>query len=272
MKGLAIKDVAERTGIAAGDDPHVGAALRVPRARAHRRPATASTPTRTSRRCGASSTFRESGLSVPAALERARAASGATDRPSIYGAIAARRRARPRPAAAQAHAARDLARDRGRDAGPRRRARRVRRLPVGAQLPAVAAPLRAARAARPTPASCSPTSTRVRERPGAPDRGPDLARRTRSATSGRSSSTRPATPPACWRGRRRESQRDDHLPDRDRRFEALWTLDPRIVRRAALVGAALAARAGAEPGARLERGPRATARSPSRRPRRGSPR
>ena len=49
-----------------------------------------------------------------------------------------------------------------------------------------------------------------------------------------------------------ESQRDDHLPDRDRRFEALWTLDPQIVRRAALVGAALAARAGAEPGTRLE--------------------
>ena len=41
-----------------------------------------------------------------------------------------------------------------------------------------------------------------------------------------------------------ESQRDVHLPDRDRRFEALWTLDPRVVRRAALVGAALAARGG----------------------------
>ena len=69
-----------------------------------------------------------------------------------------------------------------------------------------------------------------------------------------------------------ESQRDDHLPDRERRFETLWTLDPRVVRRAALVGAALAARAGA--GAR--RAPRggccATARWPSRRPRRRSPR
>jgi MerR family transcriptional regulator, light-induced transcriptional regulator len=49
-----------------------------------------------------------------------------------------------------------------------------------------------------------------------------------------------------------ESQRDDHLPDRDRRFEALWTLDPRIVRRAALVGAALAGRVGAELGDGLE--------------------
>jgi DICT domain-containing protein len=49
-----------------------------------------------------------------------------------------------------------------------------------------------------------------------------------------------------------ESQRDDHLPDVERRFEALWTLDPRVVRRAALVGAALAARAGAHVGERLE--------------------
>ena len=50
-----------------------------------------------------------------------------------------------------------------------------------------------------------------------------------------------------------ESQRDDHLPDRERRFEALWTLDPRTVRRAALVGAALAApRRAPELGERLE--------------------
>ena len=49
-----------------------------------------------------------------------------------------------------------------------------------------------------------------------------------------------------------ESQRDDHLPDRERRFETLWTLDPRVVRRAALVGVSLAARAGAEAGERLE--------------------
>ena len=49
-----------------------------------------------------------------------------------------------------------------------------------------------------------------------------------------------------------ESQRDAHLPDRDRRFEALWTLDPRVARRAALVGAALAGRADPELGASLE--------------------
>jgi DICT domain-containing protein len=49
-----------------------------------------------------------------------------------------------------------------------------------------------------------------------------------------------------------ESQRDDHLPEAERRFEALWTLDPQVVRRAALVGAELAARAGAQEGERLE--------------------
>jgi DICT domain-containing protein len=58
-----------------------------------------------------------------------------------------------------------------------------------------------------------------------------------------------------------ESQRDDHLPDRERRFEALWTLDPRVVRRAALVGAALAARAGAAEGERSRRRCRRSPRS-----------
>ena len=88
MKGLAIKDVAERTGITA-------ATIRVWEQR-YGFPE----PDRTAagyrvytdddvaalRRVSA---LREAGLSVPAALERARAASGASDRPSIYGAILA---------------------------------------------------------------------------------------------------------------------------------------------------------------------------------------
>jgi DICT domain-containing protein len=48
-----------------------------------------------------------------------------------------------------------------------------------------------------------------------------------------------------------ESQRDAHLPDRERRFEALWTLDPQVVRRAAAAGAALAGRVDPELGERL---------------------
>jgi DICT domain-containing protein len=51
-----------------------------------------------------------------------------------------------------------------------------------------------------------------------------------------------------------ESQRDrDTRPEHERRFEAMWTLDPRVVRRAALVGAALASRSAPEVGARMER-------------------
>ena len=65
-----------------------------------------------------------------------------------------------------------------------------------------------------------------------------------------------------------ESQRDDHLPDRERRFEALWTLDPRVVRRAALVGAALAGARRRAGRASAWRGCCATGRSRSRRRRR----
>ncbi len=50
-----------------------------------------------------------------------------------------------------------------------------------------------------------------------------------------------------------ESQRDDGKPERDRCFEALWTLDPHVVRRAALVGAALAGRSDPSLGARVEK-------------------
>jgi DICT domain-containing protein len=49
-----------------------------------------------------------------------------------------------------------------------------------------------------------------------------------------------------------ESQSDSGRPDRERRFEALWTLDPRTVRRAALVGASLAGRADEDLGKRME--------------------
>ncbi len=86
--GMPIKDVAERTGIAA-------ATIRMWEQRyGFPEPARTASGYRmytdedveALRRV---STFRESGLSVPAALERARSVSGATDRPSIYGAITA---------------------------------------------------------------------------------------------------------------------------------------------------------------------------------------
>ena len=87
MKGLAIKEVAERTGLAAGTIRMWEQRYGVP------------VPSRTEsgyrlytdgdvellRRAVA---FRERGLSVSAALERARGVGGPTDRPSIFAAIA----------------------------------------------------------------------------------------------------------------------------------------------------------------------------------------
>ena len=84
--GLAIKDVAERTGLAAGTIRMWEQRYGVP------------TPERTPGGYRMYSdgdvdllrralVLRERGLSVRAALARARAAGGPTDRPSIYGAI-----------------------------------------------------------------------------------------------------------------------------------------------------------------------------------------
>jgi DICT domain-containing protein len=51
-----------------------------------------------------------------------------------------------------------------------------------------------------------------------------------------------------------ESQRDEgQVPEDRRRFESRWTLDPAVVRRAALVGAALAGRSAPGTGERMER-------------------
>ena len=88
MKGLAIKDVAARTGIAAGtirmweqrygfpEPERTSAGYRV----------YSEDDVEALRRVLA---YRERGLSVPAAVERARSTDLATDRPSLYGVLAA---------------------------------------------------------------------------------------------------------------------------------------------------------------------------------------
>jgi len=249
VKGLAIKEVAERTGIAA-------ATIRMWEQRyGFPEPARTASGYRVYtdddvaalRRV---STLRDGGLSVPAAVERARAVSGATDRPSIYGAIAGgddplpARRLRKRTLLAISRAIEDETLARA--AGPvvigafqsvrnyRAVAHRYGRLAraadacvVFADFEAVAEP-----ADRPAEVPIAPHDVLGNEWAVVID-APGYA--------------------ACllaWETP--ESQRDDHLPDRERRFEALWTLDPRVVRRAALVGAALAARAGTGVGERLE--------------------
>ena len=249
MKGLAIKEVAERTGIAA-------ATIRMWEQR-YGFPEPERTPSGyrmyseqdvdALRRV---STLRDTGLSVPAALERAKAASGSTDRPSIYGAIAG-----------------------GEDPVPARRLRKRTLLEISRAiedetLARAAGPVvigafqsvrnfhgvqhRYDRLAR-TADACIVFADfdAVRERPGHPTEVPirpeDVLGNEWAVVI-----DAPGYAACLLAWETPESQRDDHLPDRERRFEALWTLDPRVVRRAALVGAALAARAGVDEGERLE--------------------
>ena len=247
MKGLAIKDVAARTGIAAGtirmweqrygfpEPERTSAGYRV----------YSEDDVEALRRVLA---YRERGLSVPAAIERARSTDLATDRPSLYGVLAA---GDPPPRSqllTQAHADRRLARDRGRDDLARGRARRGRRLPERAQLPRGRAPL---------------------PRDGADRRRRARVRRLRGAGRGGDA---PVEVPlehgdglgnewavvvdapgygACLLGVGAAAARQQ-VPDRERIFEAIWTLDPRVVRRAAQVAATLARRADAALGDRIE--------------------
>src|SRR3954467_14528224 len=87
MKKLAIKDLAEQTGVAAGTirmwEQRYGFPAPARTASGYR--VYTEDDVVTIRRVLA---FRARGLSVPAALERARAQAGATDRPSIFAALA----------------------------------------------------------------------------------------------------------------------------------------------------------------------------------------
>ena len=88
MKKLAIKDVAEQTGVAAGTirmwEQRYGFPSPARTAAGYR--IYSEQDVVTIKRVLA---YRDSGLSVPAALERARSLEGPTDRPSIFAALAA---------------------------------------------------------------------------------------------------------------------------------------------------------------------------------------
>lgn len=88
MSGLAIKDVAEQTGIAAGTirmwEQRFGFPEPTRTASGYRQ--YSSEDVEALRRVAA---YRHRGLSVPAAIERARETGAPTDRPSIYAAVAA---------------------------------------------------------------------------------------------------------------------------------------------------------------------------------------
>jgi hypothetical protein len=249
MKGLAIKEVAERTGIAAATIRMWEQRYGFPE------------PSRTAsgyrvykdedvdvlRRVTA---FREDGLSVPAALERARATAGASDRPSIYGAIVSAdepvpsRRLRKRTLLAISRAIEDETLARA--AGP------VVIAAFQSQRNYAAVAHRYGRMAQNADACVVFADFGgVSERPGLPTEipiAPDDALGNEWAVV----VDAPGYAACLLAWETPESQRDTELPDRERRFEALWTLDPRIVRRAALVGAALAGRGDAGLGERLE--------------------
>ena len=133
-------------------------------------------------------------------VDRARPRDGRGVRPSLV--VRGRRghgQRRAAPGAAQAHADRAEPRDRARDARPRRGAAAVRGLPARGVLPR-------GRAALPAAGPSVRRGLRVRRLPRGAPRAPRPRRRSRShpttrwATSGRSSSTPPASPSACWPG------------------------------------------------------------------------
>jgi DICT domain-containing protein len=249
VKGLAIKDVAERTGLAAGT-------IRMWEQR-YGFPEPERTPSgyrvytdddvETLRRVA---TFRASGLSVPAALDRARAASRPTDRPSLYGAImAGDHPVRPqvlRKASMLAISRAVEDETLARAAGPvvvgafqevrhyRAVEHRYRRLAAVADACLVFADFDA-----PGGGDGEPLRLPIR---------PDDALGNEWAVV--IDAPGYATCLLAWETP--ESSRDADRPQMEREFEALWTLDPQTVRRAALVAAAIAGRSAPEAGRRLE--------------------
>jgi DICT domain-containing protein len=249
VKALAIKDVAERTGIAAGTIRMWEQRYGFPE------------PERTTAGYRLYSegdvdalrrvlSFRERGLSVPAAVERVRGAEDmATDRPSLYGALAGGEA----PLPAQVLTKRALLAI-SRAIEDETISRAAAPVVIGAfqserNYRAVEHRYRAmARTADAVVAFADFESLAARA--GAPAEVPLQA----DDALGNEWAVVVDAPgySACllaW-----EQPRSDPRggTDRDRTFETIWTLDPRVVRRAAQVGASLARRSDEALGGRLE--------------------
>jgi MerR family transcriptional regulator, light-induced transcriptional regulator len=250
VKGLAIKDVAERTGLAAGTIRMWEQRYGLPE------PARADSGYRVYSHedvelLRRAVSLRARGLSVPAALERARSLSAPTDRPSLYGAIAAGDTAiapqllRKRSMIAISHAIEDETLARA--AGPvvfaafqhvrffEAERHRYNRLADRADAAVVFADFPAARV---------------------PDRGPAEIPIAPDAALGDEWAVIVDAPgyAACMLGWERQGPAaDEPLPELERRFETVWTLDPAVVRRASLVACALTRPAAPELAERIER-------------------
>jgi DICT domain-containing protein len=237
VKGLAIKDVAERTGLAAGTIRMWEQRYGVPE------PARAESGYRVYSHedvelLRRAVSLRARGMSVPAALERARSLAAPTDRPSLYGAIAsgetpiAPQLLRKRSLIAISHAIEDETLARA--AGPvvfaafqkvrffEAERHRYRRLAQRADAAVVFADFPVARVPD--------------------DGGPAEVPIASDAALGNEWAVIVDAPgyAACILGwERPRSPTEEGLPELDRRFEALWTLDPAVVRRASLVACQL---------------------------------
>ena len=248
--GLAIRDVAERTGLAAGTirmwEQRYGAPVPSRAPSGYR--VYSQEDVELLRRAVA---FRERGLSVPAALDRARTI-GETDRPSIYGAVVAGGGAPATPRVLRKRTLIQLSRaiedeTLARAAcpvvfGAFQRVRnyqavrhRYRRMAENADATVVFADF-------PEP--------RVVD--GEPAEVPISA----DAALGNEWAVIVDAPgyAACllaWERPRSPEEQDG--PELDRRFESLWTMDPAVVRRAALVGCSLTREACPELAAKLDR-------------------
>ena len=191
--------------------------------------------------------LRERGLSVPAAVDRVRGADIATDRPSLFGALAGG----DQPVGSQVLAKRTLlaisraiedeAMSRAasplvfgafqRERNYRAVEHRYRAMARTADAVVVFADFERLGTAGAVAEVPFEAGGRARQRVGRRDRRPGLQRvpaRVGAAAAGRG------------------------VPDGERSFETIWTLDPRTVRRAAEVGAALARRADDALGERVE--------------------
>jgi DICT domain-containing protein len=246
VQGLAIKDVAARTGIAAGtirmweqrygfpEPERTSAGYRV----------YSEDDVEALRRVLA---YRERGLSVPAAVDRARSSDLATDRPSLYGVLAAGES----PPASQVLSKRTMI--------------AISRAIEEETLSRAAAPV--VIAAFQTERNYRAVEHRYR----AMARAADAVLVFADFESHRGGGDAPVEVPlehgdglgnewavvvdapgygACLLGW--EQPRAQPVPDLDRTFEAIWTLDARLVRRAAQVAATLARRADVGLGDRMD--------------------
>lgn len=249
MERLAIKELAERTGLAAGTIRMWEQRFGFPnpaRTEGGYRQYT-SDDVETLRRAVA---FRERGLSVPAALERARAAAGgASDRPSIYAAVAAAEGTRPRFLRKQTLLALSRAIEDetlARAAAPvcigafqeerfyREVEHRYRRIAENADATAVFADFKTLRHIDGGPS----------ELPIAPDDA--LGNEWAVVVDA------PGYAACLLAWEQPDAERRGGKGDGNRRFEAIWTMEPRVVRDAATVAARLAGRVDAEYGRKLE--------------------